>query len=524
MQTDVLDQLLEQVSTIDLLAPESSEELQQLVSLLWACEHLKSRNKRNLVLEALPQDIQKAMNRDNDNDYTDIELILRTCLDYPDGLKRLIESVASREGESKPFQRVYDFLRSLDILYKGSQIRKLTSLIADMQLKNTELANLYRACAPSSPDDYWQYPRRLDDPAQAIAWVLDHLNNAPVPQQGLGLPPLLTFVERLAACTKDKGQQAQLRTWIDQEAVPVWQVDMQAITALRKQLAEDTSPPAQSAELFSPSLMIQLEPLDDRNPDKFTVKAWLYRSKEDSENLHSPQNNEFFTSESISTLLEELLEVEAKLQTSVTIEFFLPRELFLQNVDQWETAETGEMIGVRNPVVIRSSERLKVRYYERNKRFWTDKWRMIQSLGAGLEPIYLISEPAYYDGKDLYNRFMQNNALVCLCLLLVPPSISLLDKKEVFFNMLLVGIPVALWPRDLPDDQEKVKEIKEELVLLFKNHKLSELPDLMRVKRAEAGIYAREYRLGHCFALLWDDPTRVPLEYMLKFQETSIRS
>src|SRR5205823_773050 len=141
------------------------------------------------------------------------------------------------------------------------QIEQLTALIVSMQsfIHTVDLEKIYHASAPQLDfsDTTWRYPKDLKL-ARVIDRVLHHLSVAPVSKPGV--PPILIFVERLACCIKDKQEQQKLKAWVDNQTVPAWQIKADAINALRKKLAEDTSPPAQPGEIFSH------EPADEISP------------------------------------------------------------------------------------------------------------------------------------------------------------------------------------------------------------------------------------------------------------------
>jgi hypothetical protein len=90
------------------------EQQQELAELLWACANsMRPRNKRELVLRGLPQVVQAAMNRDYQNDVTDIQLILEACLNYPDGLRGLLKIVRTYERGSLPVQKIEVFIKKV---------------------------------------------------------------------------------------------------------------------------------------------------------------------------------------------------------------------------------------------------------------------------------------------------------------------------------------------------------------------------------------------------------------------------
>ncbi len=466
MKDEELDQLLERVGAIDLLSSDYNWERQQLAKLLWSCGRVRVRVERRLIVEALPEEIQRTLERDEHNDMTDIELIVVSCLDQPDGLKLLIKSVAAREGRSIPFHKVCLFLLSLDRMYNGAQIRRLRALLTGMKVENALLAELYRFSTPFSSDDYWQYPRRLENQDQIIAWVLDRLNKAPVLQQGRGIPALLAFVERMATRTEDKAAQTRLRTWVEQDGVRAWQVEMETVMTFRQQVEEEAAPPIPAAEAFSPSLMIELgeldeqrmiepEALDEQSLERFEVKAaWLKYGPEETAcvQLEVPEEYKTCDQNTILELLDKHLLDE--LGDHKTIEFFLPRALFHLKVDEWkmpseqpgEADAAGKTLGEFHRVIIRSSERF-VRPISRAKEIWKENWERIKHLQPEEDVIKWLSTMQEYNGESLYSMLVDEKKVV-LWLLVPPFTVDPKDKRQVFYYMLRAGIPVALWLKE----------------------------------------------------------------------------
>ena len=130
--------------------------------------------------------------------------------------------------------------------------------------------------------------------------------------------------------------------------------------------------------------------------------------------------------------------------------------------------------------------------------------------------------------NGLYAHLIKSH-IVCLGMTIVPPFIvtprNKRDKKLLFLIIIKTGTSIVLWPRQLPADPEKRRDVQKKLRLLLSNHRcLAELPDLVLLQRQDAwgSLLGDELHLGHHLTLLWDDPTR-PLPEVPKLKETRMR-
>ena len=89
-----------------------SELLFELVDLAQAIPHLAVERGRDQVVAALPPEIAGAIPRSN-NARSDIYAIIRTCLDYQDGLVVLVGVIGRFVGKSLPFQELHRAVRRL---------------------------------------------------------------------------------------------------------------------------------------------------------------------------------------------------------------------------------------------------------------------------------------------------------------------------------------------------------------------------------------------------------------------------
>jgi hypothetical protein len=196
----------------------------ELTNWLLKCQNMKRREARMRIIDDLPESIRTSMIRDDQNDRFDIRGIVDACLNHPGGLKELMSILSSAENNSEQLQNVENYLENflqqkhiiaLD-LEAEKQLEQLTALLVGMQsfIKDVDLEQVYHSSVSqlNFSDPTWRYPQ---DPhlAHVIDRVLHHLNVAPT--SGLGIPPILIFVERLACCTQNDQEQQKMRTWVD---------------------------------------------------------------------------------------------------------------------------------------------------------------------------------------------------------------------------------------------------------------------------------------------------------------------
>jgi len=81
------------------------KQKQELVDALFACPTMSNRHTRDAVVNDLPDDIKRSVQR-NSVDLVDAANIVTRCLNHANGIEELIEIVRFYEGDSIPMQRV----------------------------------------------------------------------------------------------------------------------------------------------------------------------------------------------------------------------------------------------------------------------------------------------------------------------------------------------------------------------------------------------------------------------------------
>lgn len=398
---------------------------------------------------------------------------------------------------------------------------ELISIIKEVGIEEQDVKTIYKK---SVPDDIlqrniWSYPTNNENYDIYLSQVLGRLNDAFTPEHGI--PPLLKFAEQFASWIKLNHRRfpEKLLLWINAFA-KINDVDTQAVHAFRTELKGQQHQHKTSAHAMEPqmahrlSLLIKLE---RKNGSKaFFVKAWL-RDK----NLFLPfpfsaKSNLFekpYTANTISIVLHQILvdladydKTDEEGKTKLRIEFFLPCELFDENVDNW-SADGRQPLGMLYQVVIRSSERDKV-----HEAFWKEKGK---KLGCTIEcrnrdHVHWISKPIVCDNRaDIYTKvaaYLTEPHILCCGLALTPDElVSSRYKKDLFRAIVISGIPVALWPRKLPDDPQMIPIFQKKLRGLLRKQKLAHLPELLLQKRKDARKGSEIYHEGYHLALFWDE-------------------
>lgn len=210
-------------------------------------------------------------------------------------------------------------------------------------------------------------------------------------------------------------------------------------------------------------------------------------------------------------LSAEPLEVEVR---ELTLEVFLPCEHLLEAIDQWQIeSEPGTKMGRRYQVVMRAHDRLiQPRWSRLLKQSWQRMQKELrpesqpQTREKRFEHLACLEECRW---EKLELTLAKSFGLKLTC---VP---SRKDCTQVFATLFKSGAPIAFWTRcnqienlDLSTEMDRFLSIH-----LLKNR--AELLEQIRQERENA--YAADVdHLGNHLAILWDDPSRVPLEYQFK--------
>jgi hypothetical protein len=389
---------------------------------------------------------------------------------------------------------------------------ELHSIFSPLKISQKTLYKVYRICVPEDPLHIYGYEN-----ATTLSEMLDFLLAAPV---GIGgMPAILKFSERCALLSEP--HTSSLRAWGD-AFIQDMEISSQLLTHFRKEIEAEAEFPRAVASALPLHLIIVLK-TSQEDPQALRVKAWLCYGQDEPDPLSSPVEEQTYTIDAMSDLLDEMLaEVQTRSMISVqakaelNIEFFLPHSLISLPVDHWKIAEGTVVLGARYRVVVRSLDRIESRrIYDHSVSFWKMKWKQVSTLSCnmGQEHIRWIKDTAAYDGEKVYYTFSGlDQKAICLCLALAPLSSVDRDNKQGVFRMALrAGIPILFWPKSLPRNPDQTEHFCEELDQLLGRYKPTELPDALFKQRWEAALHKEgEHHLGRCLTLLWDDPNRIP--------------
>ena len=339
-----------------------------------------------------------------------------------------------------------------------------------------------------------------------LGWIRSAVTELPeilidlqdIPPGEIGYESIFQFIARLIV---DPGisssTRQQLEAWLKSK-VP----DIQKLLNRVK--------PQPKAESFYLMIWLKTAP---QEVNRYFIRAWFASEtfeqtgiKWEKESLLLPKlENLTFTLTQISQEILPLLLIECGenrcAQSDLTIEFFLPHNLFNHQVDQWLIEESLFLpIGVEYKVVIRSEERLSLPYLRKRKE-WEKKWLQLKELSSSPSSNLFVSGDCHW--RELYARLTDKNKENILgCQITTVPHLS--DQTNMFNAILQSAAPVAVWLRQNLD-------INCQTVLnQVLNCQIAELPDAVQNCRTEAFKCNGEPHIGAHLALLWEDPHRLP--------------
>ncbi|SFW79247.1 effector-associated domain 2-containing protein [Amycolatopsis australiensis] len=417
--------------------------------------------------------------------------IVQACRrQHPRALSAFVDAVEQMEPGSIPVRRAraaVDDMAALDLVTEYDRQELLTLLGEN---PSSRLAELVRAAAGPAAELTSADHR----PADALA-TLERMNAQPD-----GVPPLLLFVEYLAAAADEQRAEA-LRDWNDRQAARLGLTEQ--ISAVR--LAQATEPATPAAVVAY--LVVRIEP-DLLDPGLLVVVHWRHNDPAG----WRPRRGEPFTGD-LDAVRAHVAELVAKAETgwardasAIRIEFLLPYALLNLPVDQWDLEADSPLprpLGLHYQVVVRSLDRARSPRWHRE---WRRRWDLLKKVPAGLttpEEHWLWSDGAkrrHLTALDA--KLAEQKKVVSLVLRSVPEGP---DPGEVLVGV-RTGIPVMIWHRTESARSAFEAEIKS------LRDVLPELVEHLRLLRTRARQAARpDSHVGSRVSLLWDDPER-PVE------------
>jgi len=185
---------------------------------------------------------------------------------------------------------------------------------------------------------------------------------------------------------------------------------------------------------------------------------------------------------------------------NLTLSLFVPVELLGCTADRWEVEMGLESspLGAEYNVVVRSWERAYDRKCTRIVPKWRERWARLQAAPERAVCQYG-PEHASGDGAELRGPAED---LACAVLPFAPDSGD--SGSPILRRLISLGIPIAIWPREAPRDETRLRQF---LAALSSRNPLRTWREDVRAFRREAT--SPEHPGSH-LTLLWDDPHKLP--------------
>ena len=468
----------------------------RLVALLLEVEDLHDPGTRGLIVSELRNRLGPGFEvpmHKSDRLYT-IALV-EECQRHYGGLRKLVDALRLISPGHYRVDEAAELVAAhipLEILHAAERadLRKLLAALTS----EVDSGSLYRAAVgPLAP--------QLESAPNDLLGVVDELVNMMTPPGQL--PPLLVFVEYLAAAVDGRGQTAQaLRRW-NADVVRRCELPPQLLAAARESAHFHTTKPGGRA-----SLLVQIEE-DGLDHNRYQVSVWLWLDM-DSQTLARDDNS--YTLEEIPDVIDRaLLDCGSLLVSDAVepmVEFILPHRLLVTPVDKWLiTSGTPfrSRLGVYYPVVVRSLDRLRTTSLPLRQQ-WRAKWRWMQE-HSGLHPDVAVRWMADEDGHDpqrLYRELSGDQPVAVAWHGPPPPGHQ--EADSVLGAAVWAGTPVALWCREHHGEGGHLQ-----LADMLAHGPLPRLPDhALRARKEADAPGAADDHCGNHLSLLWDDPSRLP--------------
>ncbi|WP_286989537.1 hypothetical protein [Thermomonospora sp. CIF 1] len=491
-------------------SPDFEEQL-QLVRALLEVEGMRRQSDRDLYIQLLEDALGHYLPfaRDERPLY-DVMHLVRACLAYPGAIQTLVKIVEQVCGDSRAVRRVKELVEQLFpepllTFQERSDLHRIVRESAEGGFRTITpalVADLYRkAVEPLGP------PLHCDpgDLSEVLA-QLEELTS------GLdGVPPLLVFVENLAARVAEPTASA-LRSWADRFADRL-ELAPEAKGAVRERAVralEGTVPAAESAGPYS-YLIIEFRP-DAITADHYLTSAWLQCDGEHGVMLHCDDEDPL-PRHRLQEVIEKLLadpQVVNRPHTELMVEFVLPRVLLDVPFDQIQINIEGltRRLGIEYPVVVRSFDRMRSRTLHHN---WRRKWNWLRGnpTRASLCRLPVRSTLGH---ELLYNNLLEESSIGVA--MSFPPSAEREKTPDELWVSLHAGIPIAVWCRRRESDPgsffTEVQQLWDQGVFSLPQSVLQLRRKALRaLEKAPADDH-----LGFQLTLMFDDADRLPEPYV----------
>lgn len=248
-------------------------------------------------------------------------------------------------------------------------------------------------------------------------------------------------------------------------------------------------------ELIQPfSLIIKLD-RKHNNSKKYDLQAWFWDYKGKTPKQFDAQRN--CEKNELPKIIhkivhEDILRVHATSRDDFTVEFFLPRDLLSEPINEWVLDENiDEQVGQCLKWVVRSSERFdNLVSLNRLNECWV---KCPDILGAN--PNGKFQHWSSQENAKSAMAFLHQGKLLF--------ALGFVPEQGFLSQLISSGAPFLLWPHQCPDcSEEKFKELLSDCM------KLEQLPATLLKKRKNAIFTPTD--ISHYVSLLFDDPNKIP--------------
>ncbi|MEZ5671111.1 MAG: hypothetical protein R3E08_01525 [Thiotrichaceae bacterium] len=243
------------------------------------------------------------------------------------------------------------------------------------------------------------------------------------------------------------------------------------------------------------SLIIELEQADC-NSDSYNFRAWFGHYSSSGSSLPVYHLGKYGKKDLPSVIgkIANALFINKRdiCDDSFTIEFFLPKELLCESIEQWIIdAELDEKLGNCYKLVIRSVERFR----DGNMlRRLTNCWRKNQGILQAVPKEKCCHWSNASDHKEVTKLLLSDQPDDRKVFFVLDDFSS--EVKSIF-TLIRYGVPFLLWPTDANHNCSQASE-----KLLSSCKTFEQLPKELRELRSRDGISN--------VSLLWDNPEHIP--------------
>ncbi|MGW1765565.1 VMAP-C domain-containing protein [Streptomyces sp. NPDC002073] len=400
--------------------------------------------------------------------------LVRACAEHPVTADALADAMERLTAPQQP--DLVHTLRALSDqmaaarLMNSAELDELRQLTAERSV--TDLRRLVEACLP---------PLSADLPAHCTsAWTTAlHLMRRNVSPGDL--PPLLAFIEYLAAAQQPPEATKLLRQWAETKAGQ-WGV----IEPLRSCRANALRHAA-DAPTSSSRIMLVFFP-DGLRSDLYTLRTWHHDTETTDNRSMRGEDAQVDFRQIAEAVYDSIKRWARRLtqRTSISVEFWLPLPLVNEPVWEWCTPQNREDRLPNLNVVVRSLDRLQMPVLHGT---WRNRWAHLMDTEVH-RPVFLheTRTAPLPDGDPV--------------VLSTPPDDD--AGRTEFLAALRNGAPAILWHREDCSSPAFRKSVRH----LIEEGPLRELPSRVSALRRES-LHTSNEEAARGIALLWDDPDRL---------------